>query len=75
MISIILLALNAAQMANRSLVRPEEQKPPSRRPGRSLAKKAEKEITILNRRGLARQLAKLFRQAMKWFSSVTHSGN
>jgi phosphocarrier protein HPr len=69
MISIILTALNAARLANRSLVSPQEQKSPSRRPGRSLVKKAEKEITILNRRGLDAQLANLIVEAMNWFSS------
>jgi hypothetical protein len=58
MTSMILLALNAAQMANRSRVTPEEQQQQSRWPEGFPIKKAEKEITILNRRGLDATLAK-----------------
>jgi phosphocarrier protein HPr len=67
MTSMILLALNAAQMANRSGVTPEEQQP--RWPLGFPVKKAEKEITILNRRGLNADVAKLFVQTANWFSS------
>ena len=69
MISMILLALNAAQMANQCRVPPEEQKLQSRWPEGAPVKKAEKEITILNRRGLDATLAKLIVQATNWFSS------
>jgi phosphocarrier protein HPr len=69
MTSMILLALNAAQMANRSRVLPEQQKLQSRWPGGLPVKKVEKEITILNRRGLDAKLAKLIVQVGNWFSS------
>jgi phosphocarrier protein len=68
MTSMILLALNAAQTANRSRVPPEEQKLQSRWPEGFPVKKAEKEITIRNRRGLDATLAKLIVQAANWFS-------
>jgi phosphocarrier protein HPr len=69
MTSMILLALNAAQMANRSLVPPEKQKMQSRWPGGFPIEKAEKEITVLNHRGLDAKLAKVFVQVVNWFSS------
>ena len=69
MTSMIMLALSAAQQANRSQVLPEEQKLQSRWPEGFPVKKAEKEITILNRRGLDRTLATLIVQAGNWFSS------
>jgi phosphocarrier protein HPr len=69
MTSMILLALNAAQMANRSRVTPEEQQRQSRWPEGFPIKKAGKEITILNRRGLDATLAKLIVQVANWFSS------
>jgi phosphocarrier protein len=67
MTSMILLALNAAQMANRSQATAEEQQP--RWPEGFPVKKLEKEITILNRRGLNADVAKLLVQAASWFSS------
>ena len=69
MTSMILLALNAAQMANRSRVTPEEEQRQSRWPEGFSIKKAEKEITVLNRRGLNANVAKLLVQAANWFSS------
>jgi phosphocarrier protein len=69
MTSIILLALNAAQMANRSQVRAEDQKLQPRWSAGFPAKKAEKEITILNRRGLDATFARLFVQAANRFAS------
>lgn len=69
MISIILLALNAARMANRSQVPPEEEKLQPEWCAEFPVKKAEKEITIRNRRGLDAKLARLFVQATSWFSS------
>jgi phosphocarrier protein len=50
-------------------VLPKEQKLQSRWPEGFPVKKAEKEITILNRRGLDATLAKLIVQATNWFSS------
>jgi hypothetical protein len=67
MTSMILLALNAAQMANRSQVPPKERKLQSRWPAASQVKKVEKEITILNRRGLNEKLATLILQVANWF--------
>ena len=69
MISMILMALNGAQIANQSQVPLEQQKLLSRRPGRSPVKKVETEITILNRCGLDAQLAKLIVLAVNCFSS------
>jgi phosphocarrier protein HPr len=69
MTSMILLALNAAQMANRSRVPPAEQKLQSRWPEGSPINKVEKEITILNRRGLDVRFAKLILEAANWFFS------
>ena len=69
MTSMILLALNAAQTANRSWVPPKEQKLPSSWPEGFPVKKAEKEITIRNRGGLDATLAKLILEAVNWFSS------
>lgn len=69
MTSMILLALNAAQMANRSRVPPKERKLQSRWPEGFPVKKAEKEITIRNRRGLDATFAKLIVQVANWFSS------
>jgi phosphotransferase system HPr (HPr) family protein len=50
-------------------VLPEEQKLQSRWPEGFPVKKAEKEITILNRRGLDATLATLIVEAGNWFSS------
>jgi phosphocarrier protein HPr len=69
MISMILLALKAAQMANRTPVTTEGHKVQSRWPGGFAVKKAEKEITVLNRRGLDEKLAKVIVQVVNWFSS------
>jgi hypothetical protein len=55
----ILLALNAAQMANRPRVPPEKQKLPSGWPGAYQVKKVNKESNLLNRRGLDARFAKL----------------
>jgi phosphocarrier protein len=71
MTSLILLALNAAQMANRSEVPTEEQQRQSRWPDGWRVQKAEKEITILNRRGLDTNFAKLLVQtANRFFSDI-----
>ena len=69
MTSMILFALNAAQLADRTRVASEEQKLQSRWAGGFPVKKVEKEITVLNRRGLDAKLARVIVQVVNWFSS------
>lgn len=75
--SIILLALHAAQMANAPRARSEEQKLESKRPWRSRVKKVKREITILSRRGLDGRLAMALVHAVNRFDydiRVTKNG-